>query len=346
MSEMKRKALLLVSVFVLLSLTLVTTVSAQTRPSDNIVDIAAKNSNFDTLHAAIVAAGLADTLASADNTFTVFAPTDAAFAALEAANPGILDTVLADPEGLLTTILTYHVVAGEYQSGDVLANATLPSLQGEDLTISLRDGVPYVDNAQITATDILAKNGVIHVIDTVLLPDAITMPAPVVEEAVMDDSAEEVMAEDEVVMEEEEMAEEPMMDDTAGLKTIAEIATEAGTFNQLLSALTATGLADTFAQPGNYTVFAPTDAAFEALGDISLTESQLRSILLYHVVNDSLTRDQIATSTLIPTMSNGRPLFVERDGSQVLNISGAQVVVWNIPASNGIIHVIDSVMIP
>jgi uncharacterized surface protein with fasciclin (FAS1) repeats len=343
---MKRKALLLVSVFVLLSLTLVTTVSAQTRPNDNIVDIAAKNSNFDTLHAAIVAAGLADTLASADNTFTVFAPTDAAFAALEAANPGILDTVLADPQGLLTTILTYHVVAGEYQSGDVLANATLPSLQGEDLTISLRDGVPYVDDAQITATDILAKNGVIHVIDTVLLPDAITNPAPVVEEAVMDDAADEPMAEDEAAMEEEEMAEEPMMDDTAGLKTIAEIATEAGTFNQLLSALTATGLADTFAQPGNYTVFAPTDAAFEALGDISLTESQLRSILLYHVVNDSLTRDQIATSTLIPTMSNGRPLFVERDGSQVLNISGAQVVVWNIPASNGIIHVIDSVMIP
>jgi uncharacterized surface protein with fasciclin (FAS1) repeats len=345
MSEMKRKALLLVSVFVLLSLTLVTTVSAQTRPSDNIVDIAAKNSNFDTLHAAIVAAGLADTLASADNTFTVFAPTDAAFAALEAANPGILDTVLADPQGLLTTILTYHVVAGEYQSGDVLANATLPSLQGEDLTISLRDGVPYVDDAQITATDILAKNGVIHVIDAVLLPEAITNPAPAVEAAVADEAAEEVAAEDEAVVA-DEAVEEPMADDAAGLKTIAEIATEAGTFNQLLSALTATGLANTFAQPGNYTVFAPTDAAFEALGDISLTESQLRSILLYHVVNDTLTRDQIATSTLIPTLSNGRPLFVERDGSQVLNISGAQVVVWNIPASNGIIHVIDSVMIP
>lgn len=349
---MKRKALLLVSMFVLLSLTLVTTVSAQTRPNDNIVDIAAKNSNFDTLHAAIVAAGLADTLASADNTFTVFAPTDAAFEALEAANPGILDTVLADPSGLLTTILTYHVVAGEYQSGDVLANATLPSLQGEDLTISLRDGAPYVDDAMITATDILAKNGVIHVIDAVLLPAAITMPAASVEESLADDEAmmdEEAAMEDEAADDEammDEATEEPMMDDSAGLQTIAEIATEAGNFNQLLSALTATGLADTFAQPGNYTVFAPTDAAFEALGDVSLTEDQLRSILLYHVVNDSLTRDQIATSTLIPTMSNGRPLFVDRDGSQVLDISGAQVLVWNIPASNGIIHVIDAVMIP
>jgi uncharacterized surface protein with fasciclin (FAS1) repeats len=202
-----------------------------------------------------------------------------------------------------------------------------------------------VDDAQITATDILAKNGVIHVIDAVLLPEAITNPAPAVEAAVADEAAEEVAAEDEAVVA-DEAVEEPMADDAAGLKTIAEIATEAGTFNQLLSALTATGLANTFAQPGNYTVFAPTDAAFEALGDISLTESQLRSILLYHVVNDTLTRDQIATSTLIPTLSNGRPLFVERDGSQVLNISGAQVVVWNIPASNGIIHVIDSVMIP
>lgn len=344
---MKRKALLLVSVFALLGLIMVTTVSAQTRPNDNIVDIAAKNDNFDTLHAAIVAAGLADTLASADNTFTVFAPTDAAFEALEAANPGIIDTVLADPTGLLTTILTYHVVSGEYQSGDVLANSTLPTLQGESLAISLRDDLPYVDDAQITATDILAKNGVIHVIDAVLLPDAITNPAPTVEEALTDDTAEADVAEDEAdAVVTEEVVEEPTVADEAGLKTIAEIATEAGSFNQLLSALTATGLASTFAQPGNYTVFAPTDAAFEALGDISLSEDELRAILLYHVVNDSLTRDQIATSTLIPTLSDGRPLFVERDGSQVLNISGAQVQVWNIPASNGIIHVIDTVMIP
>lgn len=332
---MKRKALLLLSVVVLLSLSIVS-VSAQERPNDNIVDIAAANDNFDTLHAAIVAAGLADTLASADNTFTVFAPTDAAFAALEAANPGILDTVLADPQGLLTTILTYHVVPGEFQSGAVLAAESLTTVQGEDLEISLRDGVPYVDDSQITAVDILAKNGVIHVIDTVLLPEAITNPAP----AATPEPAPETTGPEAIVEEEAAAVEE------GRLQSIAEIATEAGNFNQLLAALSATGLAETFAMPGNYTVFAPTDAAFEALGDISLTEDELRAILLYHVVNDSLTRDQIATSTLIPTLSDGRPLFVNTDGSQIVDISGAKVLVYNIPASNGIIHVIDSVMIP
>jgi uncharacterized surface protein with fasciclin (FAS1) repeats len=341
---MKRKALMLVSLIILLSLSLVTAVSAQERPNDNIVDIAAKNPSFDTLHAAIVAAGLADTLASADNTFTVFAPTDAAFEALEAANPGILATVLADPEGLLTTILTYHVVAGEYQSGDVLANSSLLTLQGESLDISLRNDRPYVDNARILTTDVLAKNGVIHVINEVLLPDAITNPAPAVE-AEMPAAAE--VDTTEAATDDAAMADDTAAtNDTAGLKTIAEVATEAGSFNQLLAALTATGLADTFAQPGNYTVFAPTDAAFEALGDISLTEAQLRSILLYHVVNDSLTRDQIATSSLIPTMSNGRPLFVNADDGIIMDINGAKVLIFNIPASNGIIHVIDRVMIP
>ncbi len=338
---MKRKVLLLLSALMALTLTMVATVSAQERPNENIVDIAAANDSFDTLHAAIVAAGLADTLASADNTFTVFAPTDAAFAKLEAANPGILATVLADPEGLLTTILTYHVLAGEYQSGDVLAAATLPTLQGESLDVSLRDGLPFVDDSQITAVDILAKNGVIHVIDTVLLPEAVTNPAPAAEVTPAPEAAAPEAAADDM-----EMADEVAMDDTVGLKTIAEIATEAGNFNQLLGALTATGLAETFALPGNYTVFAPTDAAFEALGDISLSEDQLRAILLYHVVNDSLTRDQIATSSLIPTMSDGRPLFVNTDGAMIVDISGAKVLVYNIPASNGIIHVIDRVMIP
>lgn len=329
---MKRKALLIVSLVILLSLSLATAVSAQERPNDNIVDIAAKNDNFDTLHAAIVAAGLADTLASADSTFTVFAPTDAAFAALEAANPGILDTVLADPTGLLTTILTYHVLPGEVMSGDVLASKTLKTLQGESLDVSLRNGLPYVDNSQIVTTDILAKNGVIHVIDAVLLPDAVTSPAPAPEAP----AAPAAPA----------TPEQPATGGEAELKTIAQIATEAGNFEQLLAALTATGLADTFAKPGNYTVFAPTDDAFAALGDISLTESQLRSILLYHVVNDSLSRDQIATSTLIPTLSDGRPLFVNTSGSQIVDISGAKILVYNIPASNGIIHVIDRVMIP
>jgi len=77
-----------------------------------------------------------------------------------------------------------------------------------------------------------------------------------------------------------------------------------------------------------------------------LTESDLRSILLYHVVGDSLSRDQLATDDLVPTMFRGRPVIVNRDGPMILNLSGARVENFNIPASNGVIHVIDRVMTP
>lgn len=347
---MKRKILLLISAVLVMSLGLVFSATAQ-ETNDNIVDIAAKDDNFDTLHAAIVAAGLADTLASADNTFTVFAPQDAAFEAILADNPDILNTLLADPTGDLTSILTYHVVPGKYMSEDVLAEETLTTVNGEELTISLKNGEPYVDGAKIISVDIPAKNGVIHVIDSVLLPSTVSLPEPVVV-----DETETVGAETEAAVPAETPAAaageveavesaDAGASDTAELKTIAEVATEAGNFTQLLGALTATGLAETFTLPGNYTVFAPTDEAFEALGDVDLSTDELTSILLFHVVGDTLTRDQLATDDIIPTL-DGRPLFVNRDGGTILNISGAEVLVYDIQASNGIIHVIDRVLIP
>ncbi len=129
-------------------------------------------------------------------------------------------------------------------------------------------------------------------------------------------------------------------------QTIAEIAVAAGNFTSLLGALEATGLAETFAMPGNYTVFAPTDAAFAALGDMDLTQDELKAILIYHVVSDRLTRDQLATDDLVPTLSGGRPLFINSDDGQIIDISGAKLVMTDIQASNGIIHVIDRVLIP
>lgn len=342
---MKRKLILFLSLIMLLSLSVAGTVAAQ-ETNDNIVDIAAKSDNFDTLHTAIVAAGLADTLASADSTFTVFAPRDAAFEAVESAYPGLLGSLLADPEGDLTSILTYHVVPGKYLSGDVLASESLTTVQGEELTISMRNGVPYVNDTPIITVDIPAKNGVIHIIDGVLLPSTVSLPEP--EMAAATESTEEAVG---AVVEETPadssaaaVEESDVTEDAGGLKTIAEVAAEAGTFNKLLGALEATGLANTFAQPGNYTVFAPTDAAFEAL-TVSPTADELRNILLFHVVGDKLTRDQLATDDIIPTL-DGRPLFVNRDGATILNINGATVVVYDIMASNGIIHVIDRVLIP
>jgi len=320
-------------------------VSAQT--NDNIVDIAAKNNNFDTVHAAIVAAGLADTLASADAEYTVFAPTDAAFSAFGEANPDILAAALADPKGALTTVLTYHVVAGNYSSQELIDMGTVTTLLGEELTITTRNDNVYVNDARVVMADVPAKNGVIHAINAVLVPqviaDMIDATAASMDETTM--SMDETTAMPEPTMP-ADTEDSTMAAEDGDLMTIAEIATEAGNFTSLLGALQATGLASTFAQPGNYTVFAPTDDAFAALGDTALTQDQLKAILLYHVVNDRLTRDQLATDDLVPTMSGGRPLFINRDGAQIVDISGAKVLMYDIQASNGIIHVIDRVMIP
>ena len=133
----------------------------------DIVDIAASNGNFNTLVAAVQAAGLVDTL-KGDGPFTVFAPTDAAFAALPA---GTIDSLLLpENKDQLVAILTYHVVPGAVTS-DQLAGQRLSvaTVNGANVHIDGRNGVK-VENATVTTADIIASNGVIHVIDSVLLP--------------------------------------------------------------------------------------------------------------------------------------------------------------------------------
>jgi transforming growth factor-beta-induced protein len=285
----------------------------------NIMDIVAADDRFDTLEAAVKAAGLADTLASANNRFTVFAPTDAAFAALPA---GLVGELLQDPGGALTQILLYHVVPGSLDSGTVLASSSLATAQGGTLSVNLRDGNPYVNDSMIIITDIPAKNGIIHVIDAVLVPD-ISLPSPA-----------------------------PVPADPATLPSIAEIAVADGRFNTLVAAADAAGLVPTLAGPGNFTVFAPTDDAFAALGQDTINalladpSGELTNILLYHVVGDQLRAEQIATDKYIPTL-DGRPLRVGYDssGRLVLN-ENTYFLIANIQASNGTIHVIDRVLIP
>ncbi len=131
-----------------------------------IVDIAVSNPDFSTLVAAVTEAGLVDTL-SGEGPFTVFAPTNAAFEALGA---DTIASVLADKE-LLTSILTYHVVSGKVMAADVVNLTKATTVQGSDITISVKDGKVYLnDTIQVIMTDIEASNGVIHVIDGVLLP--------------------------------------------------------------------------------------------------------------------------------------------------------------------------------
>jgi uncharacterized surface protein with fasciclin (FAS1) repeats len=132
----------------------------------NIVETAVSAGNFNTLVAAVKAAGLVETL-SGPGPFTVFAPTDEAFAQIPEAQ---LNALLADKEAL-TAILTYHVVAGEVLAADVVKLTSAQTVNGQSVTIKVMDGNVMIDGAHVVATDIMATNGVIHVIDKVILPE-------------------------------------------------------------------------------------------------------------------------------------------------------------------------------
>ncbi|HRQ38477.1 MAG TPA: fasciclin domain-containing protein [Chloroflexota bacterium] len=290
--------------------------AAEEKPS--IAEIAVENGNFTTLVAALEAAGLVDTLAG-EGSFTVFAPTDAAFAALP---EGTVEALLADPQGALTQILTYHVVDGAVYAADVVNLSAAPTLQGEEIAITVEGSAVYLnDSVAVITTDIEASNGVIHVIDAVLIPP--TIAAAMAEEAAM-------------------MAEPG---------TIAEIAAEAGTFNTLLAALEAAGLAETFAGEGAFTVFAPTDDAFAALPEGTIEalladpNGALTDILLYHVVDGTVPAETVVTLDAATTLLGEDVTITLSDGRVLLNDT-VEVIATDIVASNGIIHVIDAVLLP
>ena len=133
----------------------------------DIVDTAVAEDGFATLVAAVQAAGLVDTL-KGEGPFTVFAPTDEAFGKLPA---GTLDDLLKpENKDKLTAILTYHVVAGKVMAADVVKLSKAKTVQGSEVRIKVKDGKVMVDNAKVVKTDIASKNGVIHVIDSVILP--------------------------------------------------------------------------------------------------------------------------------------------------------------------------------
>lgn len=136
-------------------------------PSKNIVENAAGSSDHTTLVAAVKAAGLDGTLSGA-GPFTVFAPTNAAFEKLPA---GTVDNLLKpEMKADLTKVLTYHVVSGLYKAADLKDGQKLTTVQGEELTVSMKDGKVMIDGANVTIADVVSSNGVTHVIDAVVMP--------------------------------------------------------------------------------------------------------------------------------------------------------------------------------
>jgi transforming growth factor-beta-induced protein len=277
----------------------------------DIVDTAVADGRFTTLVAAVTAAELVDTL-KGEGPFTVFAPTDDAFSALPA---GTVDELLK-PENKqkLTDILLYHVVAGSVMAADVTALTSAPTVLGKDVAVKVDMGSVYINEAKVIITDIATSNGVIHVIDAVLLPPS-----------------------DEAAMEK---------------KTIVDVAVADGRFNTLVAAVTAAELVETLSGEGPFTVFAPTDDAFAALpagtvDSLLLPENkqQLTDILLYHAVSGKVMAADVVTLTSAPTVLGKDVTITVKDGKVFLNDT-VQVIITDVEASNGVIHVIDAVLLP
>lgn len=276
----------------------------------DIVDTAVADGRFQTLVAAVQAAELVDTL-KGEGPFTVFALTDDAFAKLPA---GTLDNLLL-PENkqALTDILLYHVVSGNVMASDVVNLDSATTVLGKDFAIKVEGGKVFINDAEVIITDIETSNGTIHVIDSVILPPA----------------------------------EEAMMD-----KTIVDIAVADGRFNTLVAAVTAAELVDTLKSEGPFTVFAPTDDAFAALPAGTLdslllpdNKQALTDILLYHVVSGKVMASDVTGLSSAPTVLGKDITITIKDGNVFLNDT-IQVIITDIEASNGVIHVIDAVLLP
>ena len=283
-------------------------------PEGSIVDLALASPDLTTLVTALQAADLVGALADEDALFTVFAPTDDAFAAL---GDDAIAALLADTEAL-TNVLLYHVI-GEAAVDSIDATALygqmVTMLNEADVTIDVRDGELYINASKVIIKDIPATNGIIHVIDMVLIPES------------------------------EEAA------DPTG--TIVDIALADPQFSTLVTALDTAGLVATLSdETAVFTVFAPTDDAFALLGTDTINSlladvPMLTNILTYHVIGDQVLDAATAISLdgSDVEMLNGDTVSVSvQDGTLYLNDSA--VIAADVVATNGVIHVIDAVLTP
>lgn len=289
-----RRMTMCVAVLVALPLT--------SRAADDIVDTAVKAGSFNTLAAALKAAGLVDTL-KGKGPFTVLAPTDEAFAKLP---EGTVETLLKpENKDQLIAVLTYHVVTGEVKAEQVVKLSGATTVNGQRVDIAVEGGKVSVDNATVTATDIVCSNGVIHVIDSVILPES---------------------------------------------KNLAEVAVNAKTFDTLVAAAKAAGLVDALTGDKELTILAPTDEAFAALPEGTVesllkpeNKEKLVSILTYHIIPGRVYSDKVVTLKSAKTLQGDSVSIGTREG---VKFNESKLLKADIDASNGVIHVIDSVLMP
>ena len=276
----------------------------------NIVELAQGNPDLSILAEAVVAAGLAPTLNT--GTITVFAPTNAAFAAL-LSELGVTKEALLANRPLLTAVLTYHVLGSKVARADVPLGKAINSVSGGFFKIESANGLKITDGrnrvSTITATDIQASNGVVHLVDRVLLPAD---------------------------------------------KDIVATASALPDFSILVEAVVAAGLVNTLQGAGPFTVLAPTNAAFAALlTELGVSKAALLAdtalltkVLTYHVVPARVLKAELPVNTAIATV-HGQSFTVNASlviTDQTLRTSG--LAATDVFTSNGVIHVVDRVLLP
>lgn len=323
-------------IFVLLLMLAAAPVLAQ--DGDTIADIAATDENFSTLMSAVQNAdpAVAELLSDPDAELTVFAPTNDAFDALAEQLGEEQFNALLEDTATLTAILRYHVTQGVVMSEDVVSaleandnEFAVDSAQGIRFEVAQADDTITVDGAPLNTDmlDIEAENGVIHVIDGVMVPPLYTVAEAVSAYATGTNPQYESLE---------------IYEDNDGQFTLLQAAVEAA--DPAVAGL----LSDPSAQ---LTVFAPTDNAFEALGEDTLNavledQAMLTNILQYHVTDGVLYGDEVralvADGAVEVDMANGDTATV----SDPFTIEGATIVMIDIETLNGVIHVIDAVMLP
>ncbi|MGB2236785.1 MAG: fasciclin domain-containing protein, partial [Candidatus Poseidoniaceae archaeon] len=339
-------------------------------PGD-IPTIASSTGVHDVLVDAIIQAGLLYPL-SDDGPYTIFAPTDQAFI-----DAGINLSDFTDEDGIaaLSNILAYHVTIGAVLSGDLSDGLFVTMLNQQQVRVGVTPGGVIVNDASVTQADVVASNGVIHVIDKVLMPPEVAEGEICynMETHTIVAGADQAECEGYMYLNNTEMngqtytgcyntvthqitnVSEAVCDSymwTAAVN-IAMTAAATSIHTSLVAALGVAGLVDTLSGEDNYTVFAPTDEAFAAAGinlaDFTTDEeiATLADILLYHVVAGEIASTDLVDGANTVTAANGDELTVTvAEGVVTVGAEAATVVLADVPASNGVIHVIDKVIIP
>lgn len=264
--------------------------------------------------------------------FTVFAPSNAAWAEVITN----IEEIEAIPGDLLNAILAYHVVGGTVLASDITDGLILTTLMGETIEFGVDGDVVTVNEEVISMTDMMASNGVVHVIDGVMFPQAVLVS---VEDDSTDDSVDDVVAD----------AVDDEIEDASPELGIADIAFMDPDLSIMIQLVALAGLGDALTLPGPFTVFAPTNSAWtEVITDITSLESLdptvLSSILAYHVVFGTYEASDITDGLILTTLMGETLEFGIVEG--VVTVNEEIISSTDILASNGIIHKIDGVMFP